>query len=357
MLFRSLGGMFFSGATGPDSLRFGPCSRWIGGLTWAAPTGELWQFRRGDYVLRRHSLPLPDGQTLDLAGYAGPKALYEGMDLIDFLSGTEGYLGAALSLDLTLIPKAGDLWGVVFFFRNPEELPAFGQKLLGRKGLNAAEFYDEATLSLLDAHRDSPLLTRLPAFPEGARAALYVELEGENEEETTDALMDLLDAFAACGGSEEDTWAENGPEAVRKFRDLRHAVPSVLNESNALHDPETGCRWELDLAGRPEDFPHWLSAYRIALEETGLSAALYGHLLENRLRVALLPERESDHPRCADFVRRMTEKAVDGAGPAVTEYEVGRLRRRLLGQLLLPEQKRMLEELRRVFDPDFKMNP
>ena len=351
----TVGGMFATAGNGPCGLRFGPSSHWVTGLSWATPEGELWQLERGACVAEQGVLPLPDGSFLELSG------LEAGTDLIDFLSGSEGYYGAALSLELKLIPGAADLWGILFFFMKNRQIYEFGKQLSewARKTtvqINAAEFYGRSTLELLDSHRENKLLSALPPFPEGACEAVYVELEGENEEQSADGLMELLDLFGACGGGEDDTWAENGAGA-EKLRRLRHAVPSVLSELPEAVDPGCGHRWEVNCGGGPEDFPEQLARYEQIFGTYGVKTAVYGHLLENRLHAALLPASPEQAALCREIVREQMKLALDGGGCPASEYGTGRLRRALLSELLPPERKAELTGLRQVFDPKLRMNP
>lgn len=359
----TLGGAFATNAAGPNGLFYGPVSSYVMTLDWAVPGGEIWHIRRGEYTVSAGTIPLPDGRTLSLPQETLPVALYqEGMDLIDLLAGTEGTLGVAVSMEVKLLPEPGDLWGVVFFFETLSGCEQFGEMLLeqaqnqtAETHWTTAEFYDSQTLHLLTEHAENPLLAKLPPFPQGIQAALYVELEGPTEEETSEALMELLDCFAACGGKEENTWAENGSAALQKFRDMRHAVPSLLNETDCTYGQTNSCRWETNFSASPEKFAQYLDMYYQALQAHQLKGMVYGHLLENHLHLALLPTSAQEQQRCEQLVQGLAKAVVDGGGLLVTEYGVGRVHRELVGRMLSPQAKQELTALCRVFDPDEMM--
>ncbi len=352
------GGMFATAGAGPNSLFYGCSSQYVAHLQWVTPAGVCWDIPRGAYKVENGKLPLPDGRKIPaLMGWK------DGTDLIEILSGTEGYLGAAVSMELRLRKQAEDLWGVVFFFETQPQAMDFGKALLPLKEqlqpvhLTTAEFYDGETLKLLESHMRNPLLAGLTEFPQGVTSAIYVELEGTGEEESAQALMMLLDLFESLGGKEEHSWAENGIAAVQRFRDMRHAVPSILNELPEICRSSRGIRWETDFAGREENFPETLAMYHAALQETGLRGAVYGHLLENRLRLALLPETPQEEAAARMLAEKLTVKVLAEGGNPAAEYGVGKVKRELLKKLLSEEEKESLRALRHAFDPEERMNP
>lgn len=353
-----VGGMFATGGAGPSALHFGPSSRYVSALDWVTPTGAVWHIQRGEHRVTGGKVSLPDGGELDLTGLdrgLPVEGFHEGMDLIDCLAGSEGWLGVAVSLRLTLLPMPGDLWGVVFFFENSAGAVRFGEELRGwdpdgEIRLTAAEFYDGGALKLLEEHRENPLLTQLPSFPEGAKAALYVELEGEDPDKSADALMELLDRFDRCGGAEDHTWAENGPAGVKKFRDMRHAIPTILNEMGEIY-PRSGPRYEADFAGQPGSFGVMLSLYREMEQRFGVDGVIYGHLLDNKLRLALTPRTQEEKDRCPKLMDALAERAAAEGGKLAGEYGVGRTKRKLVGKFLTPQAAESLRRLCRTLDP------
>ena len=331
----TLGGIFALGATGPGQIFYGNPSQYVESLRWATPGGDLWEIRRGQYASAQGRLTLPNG--VEIAAET---------DLVDLLCGSEGRLGAALDLELRLLPKPADLWGILFFFRDPAKALEFGRDL-GKTdcfpaNLTAGEFFDRATLDLLDSHRNHPLLARIPPFPRGAGAACYVELRGDDPEANTGALMTLLDLFEAMGGEETDNWAENGESATRKFRDLRHAVPSILNEIPGIRG-KNGARWELNFRVEPALLPALLP--ELAQLCRTVPHALWGHLTAGSLSVSLLPETGEQRQICPEVLDSLAKAVLRTGGDPAAEYGMGRL--------MAPscsEKIAFLEEIRRKME-------
>lgn len=354
----TVGGMFATGGAGPNALHFGPSSRYVSAVDWVTPGGVGWHIRRGEHQVANGKLTLPDGRELDLTDLDRGlplRGVHHGMDLIDFLSGTEGRLGVVTSLELTLLPIPKDLWGVVFFFGDNAGAVRFGEELRGwdpdgEIHLTAAEFYDSAALNLLEEHRENPLLTQLPPFPEGVSAALYVELEGADPDKSADALMDLLDLFDQCGGAEDHTWAENGPSAVKKFRDMRHAVPTILNEMVEIY-AQDGPRYEADFSGEPGRGGVSLALYQEMEEQFGVKGLIYGHLLENKLRLALMPRTQEEKEHCLQLMEALAERFSKEGGQLAAEYGVGRTKLELVRNFLPPKTAEAFRGLCRTLDP------
>ena len=294
----SLGGLFSTNASGPNSLYYGPVSRWVTALDWVTPAGE----ERRDYE----------------------------RTCIDGLAGAEGSRGTILALQLRLLPQPKERWGILFFFRTRQDLTKFAETLRPWQPeeqviLTTAEYLD--ALPLLRANADSPLLAGLPPLPEQARTALYLELESPGEAQSAQALLALLDRFEPYG---EDSWAENSPAAVRRLQGLRHAIPALLGEQREICNPATGVRWELDYAAPAEKTAWYLEKIEQITEKFQIPAVVYGHYLQNCLRVALLPRTAGEREKCDACLLALAQPVAEEGGCLAAEYGVGRLKKDLI---------------------------
>ena len=273
----TLGGLLALDSAGPNILAFGRISSYVTAITYVDENGNLREASRREpefsEVISRKSM--------------------------------------ILRLELELKKQPQDLWGIVFFFPEEENALAFGKALNTFREnekqavLTTAEFYNAGVLELLRRFSQNPLLSKLPDIPANARCAVYAELEGESQDGSAQALMTLLDGFEASGGV--DSWAENGPESVRRLRDLRHAIPSILSE---LSLPE----W--DWQGPPEKFSEFLQSYEKILRDS--SPILYGHLLSNSFAIAL------EDPKILGEIHRFV---MENGGSAGGQYGRGKVRK------------------------------
>ncbi|NLX93157.1 MAG: FAD-binding oxidoreductase [Clostridiales bacterium] len=361
----TIGGIFASNALGPNSLFYGASSTHIQALSWITPKGERWALARGDYRFKANKCLLPDGTEIVIPAdlqHSPVKIFDESMDLIDFLAGSEGALGLAAEFELRLLPLPKEIWGVVYFFSKPEQASAFAKKLFEwnnnehHAALTAAEFYDQGVLELIDASRqDCTLLKALPPFPANVSTAIYTELFGDDSDLLEEALMQHLDYFSDVGGKEENTWAESGFSSIRRFRELRHAIPSLLNEmvTPGLKNQEK--RWETDFSGSPEMFDDFLKTYNQALSDFGLKGLIYGHVLQNKMHLALLPETTEQQSICKDLVYEISQWVMQNDGFLITENGIGLLKQSLVHDFMPPMVWAAIEKIRLHFDPNKTM--
>jgi D-lactate dehydrogenase (cytochrome) len=201
----SLGGAFACNARGPNSLRNGGTGAHVHALTWITPCGEIWDIPRGRYQFDAEGCPLPNGSRLN-SNVSIPSGACTflhptvGIDLVDFLAGSEGLVGIAGELSLCLERRPAVSWAVVYFFRAEDRAAGFAQALSrwkenssGGAYLSSAEYYDNASLELVrQGSRRVSNLRHLPFIGSEYREALHVELEGDNPDEIESALMEQL---------------------------------------------------------------------------------------------------------------------------------------------------------------------
>ena len=361
----TIGGIFASNALGPNSLLYGTSSKYIQALSWITPKGELWKIKRGDYIFKANKCLLPNGEEIVIPSdlpHSPIKIIDEAMDLIDFLAGSEGALGVGAEFELRLLPLPKEVWGVVYFFKNSEQAIAFAKRLFewnkneNDADLMATEFYDQGVLKLLDASRqESVLLKTLPPFPENVSTAIYTELCGGDSDLLEEALMQHLDFFSDTGGEEQDTWAESGFSSIRRFRDMRHAIPSIFNEMLMPSSNSQEKRWATDFSGCPTMFEEFLDIYNQTLSDFALKGFIYGHILQNKMHLALLPETPEEQIACKNLVYKISQWVMQEKGFLITENGIGLLKRTLVNDFMPPMVRDTIEEIRLHFDPNKTM--
>jgi D-lactate dehydrogenase (cytochrome) len=361
----TLGGGFANNARGPNSLRWGGVGDHVQGLTWISPAGELWPIRRGQYLFDKTGCPLPGGGRLScdtnlLAG--GSPFLWPrpGLDLIDFLAGSEGLAGFAAELSLALRKEPAAVWGVVYFFERDqaalefaEYLRLWRQRESGGEALTTLEYYDLPSLELVRRLASkTPSLRRLPP-PPPAEAAIQVELEGNDADALEAMLTGQLAEFLAAGGREDAAWAAASPAELERFRLLRHAVPELINlEVDRIRRnlPEL-CKIGLDFMVKPEQTRACREMYRRDMEAEGLRGFVFGHLAEGRLHVNILPENPEELRRSQILRDRWAASIWKDGGFLAAENGIGRLKRDLLCRYLPPERLVQIRAILHALDP------
>jgi FAD/FMN-containing dehydrogenase len=270
------------------------------------------------------------------------------MDLVDFLSGSEGRLGVAASLKIRLAPAPGQVWSVVCFFRSGPQALRFAQSLAaeGGEGMRACWLMDSGLLSLLDRGRGVlPSLKSLPAFPEGAQAAVYEELSGTAEDDLESLLFSHLDLFQELGGREEDTWAAEGAQAER-IKGLRHCAEEAANAmSGGL--PRVSAENSLPVSRLEESFAGW----REELDKTGMAGVLSASFLDGRMQARLLPESARRQEEALDIVYRRSASDIQMGGLFAASHGIGKARREMAQALMSGPEKICLRKIQNAFDP------
>lgn len=362
----ALGGAFGCNARGPNSLAWGAAGDHVQGLAWVTPQGEIWNIQRGRYCFDETGCPLPGGGRLscDTAlPFGGSRFLHPrpGLDLLDFLAGSEGLAGLAAELSLSLRTLPVSSWGVVYFFDDErpaldfaESLREWRKRTPGGEALSTLEYYDGPSLELVRSLApQSAALRQLPPLDPQAGGAVQVELEGDDSDTLESMLADQLTLFLSAGGKEEDTWAAASPAELEKFRILRHALPELINteiDRIRRHLPEL-CKTAADYMVPPELAGTCCEIYRQDMEEAGLRGFTFGHIAEGRLHVNLLPENREELRRSQDLLERWAVRVVQDGGLLAAENGIGRLKRDLLRRHLSPERLEQIRAILRVLDP------
>jgi D-lactate dehydrogenase (cytochrome) len=360
----ALGGAFAVNAKGPNALRYGGTGGYIEGLAWITPQGEVWEIERGRYRFDVKGCQLPDGSRLEIDAVIprGASAFlypFAGLDLVDFLSGSEGLIGVAAELTLRLEPLPAAAWAVVYFFTEADKAPGFAEALSRwRKDsprgqyLSQVEYYDEASLCLI-RQGHSAALQRFPPIRDGYRAAVHVELEGDDAESLESALAEHLALFAESGGGDDDTWAAADRTEVEKYRILRHSAPELINmEIDRIRRnlPEFR-KTAADFMVPPEKAVSWNARYHRDIAEARVRGFVFGHILEGRLHVNLLGEDAEAFRRCQTLLETWSAAVLEDGGLLAAENGAGRLKARLLSRFLSSERLDQIRHIIRRLDP------
>jgi D-lactate dehydrogenase (cytochrome) len=361
----SIGGAFACNARGPNSPRWGGVGDHVRGLVWITADGDIWRVERGRRHFDDSGCLLPNGNRLscDATLPAGGSHFLHprpGLDLIDFLVGSEGIAGFAAEISLGLYELPAAVWGVVFFFRRDESALDFAESLRlwrerspGGEALSTLEYYDRSSLELARTLAPkSAALRQLPPIDPGAEAAVQVELEGDDPDALESMLAEQLELFLSAGGGEDDTWAAASPAELEKFRILRHAVPELINmelDQRRRNMPELR-KTASDFAVPPRLAGSYRETYRRDMADAGLRGFVFGHIAEGRLHVNLLPENPEELRRSRALLDRWAASVLEDGGLLAAENGIGRLKRDICRRLP-PARLAQIRSILRALDP------
>ena len=282
-------------------------------------------------------------------GYAIDEAL-EDLDLCKLLCGSEGTLAFITEIKVSLDPLP-PAEGMVLCAHCPSLEAAFEGNLVAlRHGPVAVELMDGRILEL---GKDNIEAQRNRFFVEGDPAALLIaEFRGAEMNASADALEAELRSLGfayACtrvyGADVARVWA------------LRKAGLGVLSGMKGDAKPVGVIE---DTAVAPERLPAYMADFRSMLSELGLDCVFYGHISTGELHLRpILNLKDAEGRRLFRAVAEETARLVrKHRGSLSGEHGDGRLRGEFIPLMYGPECYRMMQEVKRCWDPYnvFNMN-
>lgn len=361
-----VGGMAACNASGARSYFYGPTRPHILSLRAVLTDGRTVSLRRGERFARglEFELPCEDGSVLSgtLPAYTMPDTKNTSgyfcrpdMDLIDLFIGSDGTLAVLTRLELALLPSPAYQWCVNAYFMEEGQAMAFVRSVRdhGQKAA-AIEYFDGDALNILRRQRaENPAFSALPPVPDGAAAAVCVELHDDDRENIQNRLFELGDKLTAAGGREEDTQVARTAADVATLKFFRHAIPESVNMLIAQRkkiDPII-TKLGTDMAVPDDKLEEVVALYRRGLKETGLESAVWGHVGNNHLHVNILPRNGEDYRRGKALYAQWARAVTDMKGAVSSEHAVGKSKADFLEIMYGTAHINEMRALKRVFDP------
>ncbi|HKF21748.1 MAG TPA: FAD-linked oxidase C-terminal domain-containing protein [Candidatus Angelobacter sp.] len=199
-------------------------------------------------------------------------------------------------------------------------------------------------------------LASIKLLPEG-KGWLLCEFGGATKDEATAKAKGLMAALNAQGNVP--------PPNMRLFEDEQETQivwkareSGLAATSRVPGDPEAWEGWE-DAAVPIENLGTYLRELRRLLGEHGYKCALYGHFgqacVHMRINFDLVSEAGIRNFR--SFVEEGADLVVRLGGSLSGEHGDGQARGELLVRMYGPELMEAFREFKRIWDPDWKMNP
>jgi len=368
----SIGGMVSCNSSGACTYRFGATRHHIRSLEMVLADGDTLSIRRGEHHAKagRFALTTNGGRVISgtlpritmpnvkkhTAGYF----ITPDMDMIDLFIGSEGTLGIVTQIEIDLLPEPKNLWGAVVFFESEECALSFVHLLRGEASAapQAIEFFGTDTLEMLrDAQESGAALTGMTKIPSGC--AVYTEFASEYRGELEPLCARLGQYIHEAGGDTADSWfAFRGPDMVR-LKEFRHAAPVCVNErvSEIRKSHSTITKLGTDMSVPDSRLDEVFAMYRRDLAREGFQTSLFGHIGNNHLHCNIIPRDEEEYLRGKELYTRWAEEIVRMGGSVSAEHGIGKLKVWLLQKLYSEENLQAMFELKRLFDPQLRLNP
>jgi glycolate oxidase len=315
----TLGGNVACNAGGPRALKYGVTGHYVLGVEAVLPTGELIRTGRNT--------------TKGVAGY----------DVTSLLVGSEGTLAILTDLTLKLLPAPRFVQTALAVFPSTEPAVKAVSAMLARGVL-------PRTLEYMD--RDSIEAVRVMnppyRFPAHAGAALIVEIDGDSEAGTLEALERCLqvtgdhgavDAFLATDARQRrDIWQSRRllSEATRKIKKRKVSEDIVVPRSR---------------------IPEMVARTAQLGEKHQLATCSFGHAGDGNLHTQVLFDDESELPRVEALLDDLFAVVLALGGTITGEHGVGISKKKYLPRELGADVVALQQRLKDAFDPAGILNP
>ncbi|MBW0000676.1 MAG: FAD-binding protein [Verrucomicrobia bacterium] len=319
MKVSTIGGNVSENSGGLRGLKYGVTRDYVMGLEVVLPTGEV--FFTGNKCVK------------DVAGYS----------LKDVFIGSEGTLGVITKILLKLIPKPAARKTLLAVYDRMDEAAATVSAIIAARIIPCTmEFLDRTTIRCIEdfAH---------VGLPTDAEAILLLESDGHPAAVEDEARQ--MEAIARAKGARSVALAKDVDEATRLMTARRMAIPAMARVApTTILEDATVPRSRL--AEMVRFVQHTAQKYR-------LTVGTFGHFGDGNLHPTFLAnERDPDEiHRVHEAVREIFAYAIELGGTISGEHGIGLTKKSFLPGAIGELNVRILQSLKRAFDPQGILNP
>jgi FAD/FMN-containing dehydrogenase/Fe-S oxidoreductase len=287
-----------------------------------------------------------------VSGYNLDQLLPEnGFHIARALVGSEGTCVNVLEATVRLVPSPQHRRTLVLsypdVFAAADHVPA----LLESRPIGLEGFDDQLIQNMVYKHR---LAAERALLPEG-RAWLFAEFGHDDPDEATAQAERALKALTSDAGPQLDAkLVVEKPEqdSVWKVRE------SAVGDSRAPGFMDAEGNWE-DAAVHPDRLGAYLRDFQQLLDDHGYRCVYYGHFGQGCVHTRMDFDLKSAAGvrTFRSFMEKAADLVVSYGGSLAGEYGEGHGRAELLPRMFGPELMSAFHEFKRIWDPDWKMNP
>lgn len=283
-------------------------------------------------------------------GYAIDEAV-EAQDLCKLLAGSEGTLAFITEMTVSLDPLPPKEKMVVCAHCNTLEGSFHANLIALRHGPAAVELMDGKILELSFQNIE---LKRNTTFIDGLPAAVLIAEFWADTREGIDKQAEAFEKEVTASGLVSTCTRVYGAEVARVW-DLRKAGLGVLSGMKGDAKPIGVIE---DTAVAPERLPAYMQDFREMLDRLHTSCVFYGHIStgELHLRPILNIKTAEGRKLFRDIATETAQLVRRHKGSLSGEHGDGRLRGEFIPLMYGPEVYRLMQEVKRTWDPDGLFN-
>ncbi|HEV7387503.1 MAG TPA: FAD-binding oxidoreductase [Gemmatimonadaceae bacterium] len=328
----TIGGAIACNASGARTFKYGATRQHVQSIRVVLANGDLKTFRRSN--LEKNTV-----------GYSFAH------DPIDWFIGSEGTLGIVVEAELSLLPLPTHVVGLAVFFRT--EADALKFVIAARESRTVAprciEYFDDQAIAIA---RGSTSGANIPA---ASTAMVYVEEEiMDDPDSSLGRWSDLLEATAP----DFEPLVFDGEARLRDARQMRHSIPSTMNERGAKYFRSGGRKvstdWAVPYARLGEAIER---ARQIAVALDIAPPVIYGHAGNGHPHQNFVARDEGELATIERAVEDTLRHVITLGGTVAAEHGIGKLKRRWLPLQMNALQIAIMSAVKKELDPDGLLAP
>lgn len=313
-----LGGNVATNASGPSALKYGSTRDFVLGMRVVMPDGRGLQFGK---------------QTVKgVVGY----------DLSSLICGSEGTLAFISQVTLKLLPRPNFYSTGLLYFRDSTSAAQAVSKLLSSGFLpSTLEYMDETSLVALRKAGHS-------SIDKHAKAALIIECDGFDEEQTLAQLSKIVD----CIGEKNLIYVNVAQDSRgrNKIWKTRHALSESMKRLKGKKVSE-------DITVPRSQIPKMVEVIRSLGAKYNLLTCSFGHAGDGNLHVQILFSKDEEAKPIDRLLKELFSETVQMGGTISGEHGIGLTKKPFL---LLEQSQEVIDlqkSIKAVFDPLNILNP
>lgn len=377
----SIGGMVACNASGAKSFRYGSTRDHVESLRIILPDGDVLSIKRGQTYGKNRSFELitESGNIItgELPKYKMPNVKKNtagyynkpDMDMIDLFIGSDGTLGIISEIEIELNRTQKSDWGVTIFMPDEEKALDLVRALRGEKIFehldifklkpSAIEFFSHKSLEMLKfQQKTNPAFSSIQEIKDGYHTAIFIEFEGDSDNEIWEGIEELGNIIVELGGDEDDTWVANNPISLEKLHSFRHACPECVNmQIDEVKKSDSNItKLGTDMSVPDHKLKEVMKMYNDDIEKNNFHAVIFGHVGNNHLHVNIIPRNMEEYKKGKNLFLVWAEKIAAMGGSVSAEHGVGKLKVPFLQLMYSEEELNEMRKLKELFDPEQLLN-
>ncbi len=317
--FCTVGGNIACGTSGPRAVKYGTVRENLLGLKGVTGTGEI--------------IHTGTETTKWAVGY----------DLTQLLTGSEGTLAIITEATLKLLPKQPHKRMMRALYHDMQQAASAVAAIMAQPSTPCAlEFMDRASLDLIRSRLGDD-------FPTEAGAMLMIEADGSAQ--TTEEAATAIEQAATNSGLIDFRLAANREEEAQLWNArkvlsprLREIAPKKINE---------------DIVVPVSSIPVLIESIGKLAQKYRIQIANFGHAGNGNLHTNLLvnPDDAEEMARAESCLQALFSKVLELNGAVSGEHGIGLVKQPFVALQINRTERRLMEEIRKLFDPDNILNP